>query len=177
MGSSDRGTTWSVPQQASLRPGHRDGMPVPVILADQRLVFAIEDNGLTGPGRPFRPSIVDPDTKDRWPALATPPPPSDSLAAPYLVRLPSGDTILSVQCSQSHPDHPRMAVYVGNPQARNFTHHSHPFGLDGSAARWNSLCVVNDDTILALASTRIRGTRGLWAVTGRVVRDPVPASR
>src|SRR6185436_15246566 len=44
--SSDNGASWSSPQRISLRAGHRDGMPVPVMLAGGKgIAVAIEDNG------------------------------------------------------------------------------------------------------------------------------------
>ena len=74
-------------------------MPVPLVLADGRVVCAIEDNGLAkaaAPQKPFRPTIflVDPGqvadatSPRRWPALEALPTATCNIAAPYLARLP-----------------------------------------------------------------------------------------
>lgn len=175
MTSVDGGYTWSPPRQVSLRPGFRDGMPVPTLLADGRFVFAIEDNGAapqTAGARRFRPTIVDPDSASRWMALSELPPPSSNLAAPYLVRLQSGETLLSVQSNEDDPKRHRMAVYVGNREAKDFARRTLPFGLPRDAnCNWNSLHIVDEDHVIAISNTTIQGQGGLWTVTGRVVRD------
>jgi hypothetical protein len=46
MRSRDGGRTWGAAERAGFRAGHRDGMPVPVSLADgSGVAVAIEDNG------------------------------------------------------------------------------------------------------------------------------------
>ena len=173
MLSRDAGQSWSAPRRASFRPGHRDGMPVPILLAGGRTLFSIEDNGLSGSdSKRFRPTIVDADTGKRWPALAANPPPDAILAAPYLARLPTGDTLLSVQHSPDDNAPIRMAVFIGGPDATGFGNPSFPFaGHPQRDCLWNSLFVPDQDRVIALANTRIDGRSGLWSVTGRVVRE------
>src|SRR5260370_19053003 len=94
--SLDNAATWSQPKRISLRPGFRDGIPVPVILAGGKgIVVAIEDNGITGK---FKPSIVDASSErnSRWPALHVQLPDSVYAGAPYLRHFPGGQTVLSV---------------------------------------------------------------------------------
>lgn len=174
MTSRDAGETWSSPKQVSLRPGRRDGMPVPCLLKDGRLVFSIEDNGIAGQDRPhppFRPTIVDPSAKDRWMALAQAPDDKSNVAAPYLTRLPSGETLLAVQSNEDEHRWHRMAVYVGDEQARGFTNRSLPFGLPpNSNSEWNALCVLDNHHLIALTSATIQGKRGVWIVRGTVTR-------
>ncbi|MBL9146107.1 MAG: exo-alpha-sialidase [Verrucomicrobiaceae bacterium] len=174
MTSLDAGQTWSSSKQVSLRPKRRDGMPVPCLLKDGRLVFSIEDNGIAGQDRPhppFRPTIVNPEAKDRWMALATAPDDKCNVAAPYLTRLPSGETLLAVQSNEDERRWHRMAVYVGDEHARGFTHRTLPFGLPPeSNSEWNALCVLEADHVIALTSAMIQGKRGVWMVRGTVKR-------
>jgi hypothetical protein len=173
MTSPDAGLTWTAARRASLRPGHRDGMPVPLLLADGSSVFAIEDNGVVS-GRPehrsFRPTIVDPDSSQRWNALAQPPRADCNLAAPYLARLPSGETLLSVQSNEDDPRWTQMVVYVGDHDARNFGSRSRPFGSSSNAnGRWNSLHVLDQHRVIAISHTTVDQCRGLWCIEGRVL--------
>jgi hypothetical protein len=174
MTSQDGGASWSAPKQASLRPQRRDGMPVPCLLKNGRLVFSIEDNGIAGQDRPhppFRPSIVDYEKPDRWMALKSPPPDRNNVAAPYLTRLPTGETLLAVQTNAEEPRWHRMAVYIGDAEATGFIQRTLPFGLPPeSNSEWNSLFVKNEHTILALTHATIQGQRGLWCIQGQVNR-------
>lgn len=172
--SRDNAATWSAPERVSFRAGHRDGMPVPIILrGGKEIVMAIEDNGLNGN---FKPSIVSmPVTggpSQRWGALRTPLPDSTYAGAPYLRQMPSGETVLSAQVS---PDgdlgHAQMVVYVGSDRARDFGSPSMPFSLPPeTAGLWNSLFVKDGSTITALSSTTVRGVRGLWSIDGHMHR-------
>lgn len=181
MVSQDGGLTWSEPRQASLRPNRRDGMPVPCLLQDGTLALSVEDNGVLpatkGRHPPFRPSIVLPDRQQRWTALCEPPAETVNVAAPYLVRLPTGETLLSVQSNEDEHRRHRMAVYVGNENAQDFRNRSLPFGLPPQTnGEWNSLCVLDADTVIALSTTTIEGQRGLWSIRGHVRRTATPMS-
>ncbi|RYG68274.1 exo-alpha-sialidase, partial [bacterium] len=123
MRSRDNGTHWSKPQRVCYRAGHRDGMPVPLILKDsKRLVFSIEDNGLQ-PGNILQPVIistvgknkwtgsVDGNNPRRWSAPAFPK--GVYGGAPYIAQLPSGETLLSCQSTEGGRKEPRMVVYIG----------------------------------------------------------------
>jgi BNR/Asp-box repeat len=171
MHSTDYGQTWSLPKQASLRPKHRDGMPVPCLLKDGTLALSIEDNGISGQERkhpPFRPSIVMPDTSKRRIALAEEPGDTFNIAAPYLARFPDGITLLSAQSNQDEPRWHRMVVYVGNEQAQDFTQRTLPFGLPSATnLEWNSLFIANDHTVIAITSGTIEGKHGLWMIRGK----------
>lgn len=186
--SLDGGVTWLEPQAISFRPGHRDGMPVPLPLAGgKQIAVAIEDNGLEGH---FKPAIVSisadvergslpvcADDSRRQSALADPLPSRVYAGAPYVVQLPSGETVLSVQSTEGRGvphDHrnSRMVVYVGDRTAHHFTARSVPFqGLTDAPGLWNALFVKDADTITAISSTSINGVRGLWAIDGRISRE------
>ncbi len=178
MLSHNSGQSWSAPRRASFRPDHRDGMAAPILLASGRTLFSIEDNGLGGSdSKRFRPAIVDADSGKRWPALAANPPPDAILAAPYLARLPAGDTLLSVQHSPDDAGRKRMAVFTGGPDATSFGNPSFPFAdRPQRDCLWNSLFVPDPNRVIALANTRIDGRSGLWSVTGRVVRESEKAT-
>ncbi len=181
--SLDGGATWSAPRAVGFRPGHRDGMPVPLLLRDgPGIAVAIEDNGLRGR---FKPAIlmlppskpdaapVGPDDPRRWGALASPLPPKVYAGAPYLAQLPSGETLLVCQSDAGGRAEPRPVVYVGSAKACRFLNPGVPFDLPPDVGGlWNSLFVKDVKTVVVLSTTRIGGVPGLWSVEGRVVRRP-----
>jgi hypothetical protein len=183
--SFDGGLTWtSKAEIVSFTPGHRDGMPVPVLL-DQKaqIAFCIEDN-LSGQ---FRPSIikiaaaenlhqpVGPHDTRRINALA--PAPTDTIyaGAPYLRQLKSGPTILSWQSTENRRrqwELSSMQVAVGDAGAENFHPALAPFNIPPDKhGLWNSLCILKDDTIIALTSTNaFSPATAIWMIKGKLVR-------
>ncbi len=183
MRSSDGGRTWGSVERVGFRAGHRDGMPVPVLLADG-VAVAIEDNGLNGA---FKPAILFTSGADAWrsgtvtgalaargSALAEPLPALTYAGAPYLRQMPGGETILSFQRSDDGKmAHSRIVVAVGDSRARNFAGLTEPFPpTPGEAQLWASLYVKDDRTVLALATVTLEGVRGVWSVEGRLHRAP-----
>lgn len=185
--SFDGARSWSARETVAFRAGHRDGMPVPLLLANGGgIAVAIEDNGYAG-GR-FKPSIcysaltnnwdsgfVSGQSTNRWPALAEPLPVEWYAGAPYLRQLPSGETLLSFQeSSEGTLRRCRMAVCIGNAQARGFTHKTYPFplGPTGNQA-WNALFIKSPHTVIAISSATIDGVHGIWTIDGEV-RDHGP---
>lgn len=183
MRSRDGGSTWSAPQRVAYRPGHRDGMPVPILLRNwTHIALAIEDNGLA-PGNSLQPAIISTplgaswkgsvgaSSPRRWGAIVPALPGNVYAGAPYLRQMPGGETILSCQSNQGGRQQPQMVVYVGDREARNFRNPSAPFKLSGNVGgSWNSLFVKDSRTITALSDTAINGVRGLWAIDGRLMR-------
>ncbi len=182
MRSSDNGRTWSKAERIAMRKGHRDGMPVPLLLAGGRgIAVAIEDNGLaserfkpvilhTSLANNWRSGPVDGDSPRRWGALAEPLPPAWYSGGPFLRQLPSGETVLSYQESEDGTlNRCRMAVCVGDENARDFTNRTYPLPLDpkGNQA-WNSLFVKDARTLTAISNATVKGVRGIWAIDGRV---------
>lgn len=168
--SQDNGESWSDPQTISYREGFRDGMPVPVILQDEKgIAVAIEDNGLYGDT--FKPAIVwtsleegwsdviAGDSPKRWGALSE----EHEIGAdkyggaPYLRQLPSGKTVLSFQTNEGRSGdwtNSTMAVTLGDEEAKNFSEISKPFDVpEGRSAMWSSVFIKNDTTITAVTST------------------------
>ena len=161
--SFDGGLTWSAPQRVSFRSGYRDGMPVPVLLSDQKnIVVAIEDNGWSGVGD-FLPTTVRTTLTNNWKTHVSG---SSSLrnrsinydycpmakgGAPYLRVLPGGETVLSHQSTYGGSDNMKMYVYVGNKQAKDFKAMSKPFvqGTD-KGCWWNSLAVIDTGIVVAV---------------------------
>lgn len=186
MRSTDGGSTWGRPERVSFRSGARDGMPVPVYLPHSReIAVAIEDNGLAGR---FKPVIVK--SADNWhdgTVTAVSPRRYAALdgidrlhdtvyaGAPYLLRLRDGRTLLSVQSTEgrhgTNERYANMQVYAGDRDARRFTARTTPFPdlpHDGNAL-WNSLCQIDDDTVMAVMSVGGTGRNGIWTVKGRIV--------
>lgn len=188
--SFDNGETWGDPLRVSRRDGRRDGMPVPLLLNDASgIVMAIEDNGLSGT---FKPVIVRTDAEDnwqsgpvdgasqrRWGALEIPLVAGVYGGAPYLRQFPSGETVLSIQSAEGRArpntlDFSRMAVYIGDREARNFTSRSFPFDVEeGASGLWNSLFIKKAATVTAISGTTVNGVRGLWAIDGQLVYEEI----
>jgi hypothetical protein len=181
--SFDGGTDWTAPQAVSHRAGHRDGMPVPLVLKGGKgIAVAIEDNGLA-PGYQLQPAIVftparanwrqpvtEGGSETRWGALQPPLPGDVYAGAPYLRQFPSGETVLSCQITDGDRKRPRMAVFVGDAEARNFRNRSIPFDVpDDAGGMWNSLFVKNARTVTAISETVVNGVHGLWAVDGHLL--------
>lgn len=163
------------------------------------LVMSIEDDGINGAFKPVIILLDDdvdcwvdgdgkrhssavsdsdnfrhaqPKSTGRWSALAEPLPAAAYAGAPYLCQMPNdmGTTILSAQYSPDGNDRKaRMAVWVGDSSAHNFTRMSLPFGEENqSSGLWNSVWPKNANTVNALSSTTIDGVFGLWSIDGMV---------
>lgn len=163
--SFDGGLTWTEPQRISYRSGYRDGMPVPVLVNDQKnIVVAIEDNGWSGVGD-FVPTTVRTTLTSNWRnnsyVNGTSTQRNRSInhnycpvakgGAPYLRVLPSGETVLSHQSTYGDGDNMKMYVYVGNKQAKDFKAMSRPF-YQGTTKGcwWNSLAVIDTGIVVAV---------------------------
>ena len=97
--------------------------------------------------------------------------------APYIRQLPSGEVILSYQGNELRKDfqwdRSDMIVSIGSPEGRNFNRKSTPFYISdpSKTALWNSLCVENDSTVIALSSTNAYGKTAVWMIKGHVFRE------
>ncbi len=177
--SRDNGRTWGVAERIGFRAGHRDGMPVPALLADG-VAVVIEDNGILGEFKPailftaltdaWRSGTVTGDSSARWPALAAPLPAKTYAGAPYLRQMPGGETVLAFQRSDGgEMSHSRIAVAVGDARARDFAALTHPFPeTPGRAQLWASLCVKDARTVTVLGTLAIDGVRGIWSIDGKL---------
>lgn len=173
--SFDGGKSWTRHECISFRAGHRDGMPVPILLREQReVVVIIEDNGWPGHDNflattvrtslndLWQSGVVTADSPEREFIFAEEPQRGIVSAAPYLRQHPSGLTLASYQGSEGRPSHLMetmdMFVLVGDADARHFASPTRPFQLDEHHhALWNSLCVTRSGLILAVASIGEKG--------------------
>lgn len=188
LSSIDNGQTWTInPQIISFRARSRDGMPVPVLLRkSNQLVVAIEDPGTKN----FKPYAVHSNTNGHWEkivddndpnrdySLKEKIPDSTYAGAPYLRQLSTGETILSFQSTEgrirNRDSNSVMTVAVRDGQAKNFTNKSMPFVVpEGYNALWNSLCVLKDDTIIAVTSTNgySKGRTEVWMIKGHLIKE------
>ena len=171
--------------------GARDGMPVPLVLQNDRgIALAIEDDGYGGG---FQPGILYTtlednwtsgtrygDSPNRWIGIIGGEPRGGG--APYLIQLKSGETVLSTQTNSLADTRNapwddmykfRQFVYVGTPMARNFQCYSIPFPFmdePDQGCVWNSLCQINDSTIMAIAEVHGHPSQnGIWSNEGRIM--------
>lgn len=179
--SFDKGQTWTAAQKVSFRAGYRDGMPSAIILQDGKTIaLAFEDNGWAGVNN-FIPTVVtcpletnwnnywvDAASQYRWQAVNYNYSPLYRGGAPYLRKLPWGETIISHQGENGNGadmSKLQMWVYVGNEQAKDFKAMSEPFGGDNSL--WNSLAVIDTGTVVAVGGMNGR----IDMIKGRAVRQ------
>lgn len=182
MSSSDNGITFNQIKQVSFRKNRRDGMPIPRIVNDE-IVVAIEDNNKDA----FKPytvrckisenwtSPILADSKNREYALAEKIADKVYMGAPYLLVLPSGETLLSYQTNQNRDsdwEHSTMEVAIGNRLARNFTKRTQPFkvALD-KEAKWNSIALWDNSTIVALSTTNFKSVIAPWMIKGYIIQE------
>lgn len=185
--SQDGGLTWTeTPEIVSYRAGSRDGMPVPVFLQNgNEIVFAIEDNG----DQNFKPYIIRSALENNWSevaegnsqnrtyALSDPLQPAIYAGAPYLRQLKTGETILCYQGTEGRNntmDNAEMKVVIGNNEAKNFNRKTSPFSIPGNkSGLWNSLSVLEDNTVVAITSTNgfSGGNTEVWMIKGKVIPE------
>ena len=162
--SFDGGLTWSPAQRVIFRAGTRDGMPVPILLDDgQTIVVIFEDNGW--PGIPdFFPTTarcpLSVNWNDYWVSAGSPARKQTlstdlsvrpSGGAPYLRKLPSGETVISWQSSYGNNGKLNYWFAVGNENAEDFRALSNPFGASTTVdVLWNSIAVVDTGEVLAI---------------------------
>ncbi len=190
--SEDKGLTWSIPEKVCYRAGSRDGMPVPIILhGGDSIAVIIEDNGWPG-YRNFVATTVRTSVKDRWRDgyvggrdfrrnMIFPEPPDRKFisAAPYLRKLPWGETVASYQGNHSLEvadlQYFDMFVAVGDCGARNFKSITNPFNIKpGQHSIWNSVSVLDDGTVLAAGSIgKAYGRNSVKVIKGYPVQSIV----
>ncbi|MBC7418610.1 MAG: exo-alpha-sialidase [Pedobacter sp.] len=180
--SADGGLNWSKdPKIVSFKPHFRDGMPVPIVLKGKNsILFSIEDNANGN----FKPTLVELELNNkkfggiaqssRYQPFVNPLPDTVYAGAPYLQQLHSGRTILSFQSTQNRTNnwqHATMQVAIGNKLGQNFVLVNEPFQVPKNKhALWNSICILSDDTILAIASTDAYDkVSTIWMIKGKLI--------
>ncbi|MDP3681815.1 MAG: exo-alpha-sialidase [Flavobacterium sp.] len=186
--SSNNGLTWSTtPEIVSFRAGKRDGMPSPILLKNQNeIVFSIEDNSIENQFKPYiiRNSItenwkqtVDANSNNRNYALEEVLNNPVYAGAPYLSQISTGEVLMSYQGTENRAtndiNNADMKVVIGTNDAKNFNRKSTPFLLSsGKSALWNSIKVLDDDTVVALTTTnQFSNSSQIWMIKGRIVPE------
>jgi hypothetical protein len=164
--SMDNGQTWTAPTHVAYAAGMRDGMPVPLVLNDNKgIVFGIESVNNTQSPWVLWSSVA---ARWRYAGLGTVANNRRWLAtsqkvwggAPYLVQLPTGQTLLSTQDAggrtiSSDWRKNTMLVLVGNSVARNFTGISYPWpNLPIDEGAYYSSLFMKNNTTPVLITTR-----------------------
>ena len=180
MMSDDDGRSWTSAQTVSFRKNHRDGMPVAAVLG-REIVLAIEDNA-DGKFKPYtvRSSVdnawaetIDGKSSFRKRALVDHVDRHVYMGAPYIVVLPSGESLLSYQTTEDRRDAWElscMEVAVSDSGAMDFSKRTRPFDVPtGRSGKWNSLCVIDSNTVAAVSSTDKDGIVALYVVKGRLI--------
>jgi len=161
--SEDNGLSWTEPQTVSFTENTRDGMPSPLLLNNNEMVFAIENVGLARSPWVISSSLAQrwnysdlPTVQNgrRWRAV------SEEIhgGAPYLIQLPTGETLLSCHLAGGRSVQGwrknTMAVYIGDQHAKNFRDRSYPWpNLPvNEGAIFNSLFLKDAYTVVALSS-------------------------
>jgi hypothetical protein len=178
--STDYGQTWSYPQTVAYYPGKRDGMPVALVLKGNRgIVFGIETVNTN-----LSPYIVKRELAGPWILTATnfANSPYRWLAgnfsghggAPYLIQLPTGETVLSAHIYKGGDWHQNnyMQVMIGDNEARHFTNLSTPWGVlpVNESAVNNSLFLKDSATIVAISGRNFpNGSGGIYWLEGTIV--------
>lgn len=186
--SFDNGLTWTdTPEIVSFRAGFRDGMPSPLLLKNGKdIVVAIEDNGR----ETFKPYTVRSSVTENWKNTVTAEHEHRHYAlahkindfiyagAPYLAQLKGGETLLSYQGTENRPNDmssAEMKVVIGNEEAFDFDRKTVPFPIPADkSGLWNSITVLDDNTIVALTSTKAYSDENkteVWMIKGYVIPE------
>lgn len=179
--SNDGGSTW-LPEikNVSYRYGARDGMPVAAVSEDEIFV-SIESNKIWNL---LRPNILKTRISEPWPLQVSETAPERTEpdlafpsgvrgAGPYILRIPTGEILLSYQTNRNRPDmqHEVMEVAVGDKSASNFGKLTQPFNLPlTKSATWNSLMLWDSTTVAAVSSVDYSSsTVGAWYQLGHLI--------
>jgi hypothetical protein len=184
MTSSNNGQSWSMGKEIAFMKGGRDGMPIPLVLKDNKgIVVAIES--VHSKKSPY---MLWSSMKKKWDYKTLPFEANGRrwfgaagklwAGAPYIIQLPSGETIVSVQDTggrkiNRYTDWKKntMLVMIGNSIAKNFTNVTYPWPnlpvTEG--AYFNSLFVKNDSTIVAVSTRNFADKHSeVWIKEGHV---------
>lgn len=185
MSSKDNGMSWSDPITAAYSPGNRDGMAVPLLLKDNKgIVFPIESPGQKMPwifwssvkANFYYNNYGTVENGRRW--YIDPPPIASNGGAPYLVQLPTGETLLNEQAAAGRNvgaewKKSTQIVLVGNSVAKNFTNASiaWPDLAEDEGTYFSSICVLDNNTILSVVSRFLSNSHTeIWAKAGHIHR-------
>jgi hypothetical protein len=184
ISSPDNGITWSRDAKTvSFRNNRRDGMPVP-LLVNNEILLAIEDNKI-GQFKPYivrNPvsenfqTTVTGDSPYREYALKDRLPDSIYAGAPYIMRVPSGEVVLSYQTTSGRTTNWEMSdmeVAIGDKTGRNFGKLTRPFEVPlDREAKWSSTSLWDENTIAAVATTSFQSRHPeVWMILGHIIPE------
>lgn len=190
LSSADNGSTWSRDvKTVAYRASRRDGMPV-ALLVDDEILVSVEDNNI---GQ-FKPYIIRTTISDNWstPVLAGSPNREYALkdhlpdfvyaGAPYIMRVPTGQVILSYQTTSGRSynwELSTMEVAIGDNKGRNFEKLTRPINVPlDREAKWNSISLWDDNTIVAASTTSFRNTNcEVWIILGHIIPEMQSVSK
>jgi hypothetical protein len=181
--SLDGGNSW-LPEikNVSYRYGARDGMPV-ALVAEDEIFVSIESNKIWNL---LRPNILKTRVDEPWPLQVSETAPERTEpdlsfgngvrgAGPYILRIPTGEILLSYQTNRNRPDmqHEVVEVAVGDKTASNFGKITQPFNLPPTkSATWNSLMLWDSTTVAAVSSVDYSSsTVGAWYQLGHLINS------
>ena len=122
-------------------------------------------------------TVADGSSPNRNAALAQPLADSIYAGAPYLSQLKTGETILSYQGTEGRDkqwERACMYVAIGDREGKNFGNKTIPFDIPlNKQGLWNSLCVLDDNTIIALTSTNAYSDNAteVWMIKGHLMKE------
>lgn len=181
--SKDNGSTWTTPFTVAYAAGKRDGMPVPLILQDNKgIVFPVESvRDSQSPyilwsstdGNWNYAGAGNLGNQRRWLARQ-----GNFGGAPYLIQLNTKETVLSCQetgdrAIGSDFKKNTMKVYMGNSSARNFTNVTTPWpNLPANeGAYYSSLFQKDNDTIWLITTRNFSDNHSeIFLKEGRIIR-------
>lgn len=184
IASFDNGQIWEQEiKTVSFRAGRRDGMPVPLLL-EEEIIVAIEDNNVST----FKPylirtslannwkTFVDASSTNRTYALKEKLPDDIYAGAPYLVRIPTGEVILSYQTTAHRSNNwelSTMEVAIGDKTGKNFEKRTNPFDVAlNKEAKWNALALWDEHTICAASTTNFNSDHcEVWIIKGHIIPE------
>lgn len=170
--STDNGETWTAFERASFKPGARDGMPVAVVQEGNRgVLFIIESVNGNVP-----PTLIHRNLTDKWntadwdgsssatrwkTALPT------GAGAPYAIKMPNGDMLLTAHSDQSgsvwQTCRPRVTITSADGKSVSNVTAPLPVSVDlpaGTGAYYNSLFLKDEQTVwLLVTKARYEGDR------------------
>jgi hypothetical protein len=175
--SVDNGAHWQSPVQIAFIKGVRAGMPVPLLLKNNKdVIMAMESVNLGD-----SPCILASSIENNWQTWSR----SCGLrgiwgGAPYMIKLPTGEVILSVQDAGGRKvkrytqwKKNTMFILVGDSTGRNFGNAScaWPDMPVTEGAYFSSLFLKNDSTIVAISTRNHKdGHSDIWWKEGHIRR-------
>ncbi|MEJ7680351.1 MAG: sugar-binding protein [Segetibacter sp.] len=161
-------------------------MPSPLITKNkENILFSIEDNGTVN----FKPYIIRSKVSDNWSteiggnsinrtyALADKIDDSVYAGAPYLRQLQTRELVLSYQGTENRLNkmsNAEMKVVIGSEKGNDFNRKTSPFFIPANrAGLWNSISVLDDNTVIALTSTNAYSNSNteIWMIKGHVIPE------